>query len=264
MSDSSLVKAAIKEQIKSSMSWFSGIRGIIDNFDNGVQSSDYEKNTSPFLNALQMADLCTPSDITANLKNIFINSWKASLSNSSKLSFYCSVKEEFRWELYLDSVQSFNERRATSQIRSSSHKLNIETGRYAAKAREDRICDFCSKFCSSSSSSYLPIEDEHHFLNICPQGASIRSSYINHLQRLLPNEPGEPVITPSISGALLPPPFQLHPSSTSPNIKQAKSIIRLACNTIYRLYDTTLKFKKKLKDASKVKSKPNAPSASAT
>ena len=200
------------------MSWFSSIRGLIDIFDNSVQSSDYEKNTSPFLNALQMADLCTPSEITSNLKNIFINSWKAALSNSSKLSFYCSVKEEFRWELYLDSVQSFNERRATSQIRSSSHKLNIETGRYAAKAREDRICDFCSKFCSSSSSSSssssLPIEDEHHFLNICPQGASIRSSYLNHIQRLLP---AELVNTHRISGALLPQ-LKHHPTTNKPNL----------------------------------------------
>ena len=59
----------------------------------------------------------------------------------------------------------------------------------------------------------------HHLLalfllNICPQGAWIRSSYTNHLQHLVP---GELVITHSISGALLPPSFQLHPSSTSPN-----------------------------------------------
>ena len=29
---------------------------------------------------VQMADICMPSEITSNLKNIFINAWKASLS----------------------------------------------------------------------------------------------------------------------------------------------------------------------------------------
>ncbi len=164
--------------------------------------------------------------------------------------------------MYLDSVQSFNELTCYKSNMPQLSQTQYWYGQIRCKSLWGSRVWLCTKFCSSSSPS-LPIEDEHHFLNICPQGASIRSSYLNHLQRLLP---GEPVNTLSISGALLPPPFQLQPSSTqtSSNNKQAKSIIRLACNTIYRLYDTTLKFKKKLKDASKVKSKPNVPSTRAT
>ena len=118
LDDSHLVKAAVKEQVLSSLSWFKGIKGIIDKFDE-LEQSDYNRNSSPFLNALLLADKCSHVKVTSSLQEVFTASWKAALDNSSKLSFYKSVKDQFRWETYLDSdiIPNFNVRRSTSQIR---------------------------------------------------------------------------------------------------------------------------------------------------
>ena len=45
-------------------------------------------------------------------------------------------------------------------VRLSNHKLAIETGRYSRpfKKPEERICPICK----------IEMEDEYHFLNICP------------------------------------------------------------------------------------------------
>ena len=45
-------------------------------------------------------------------------------------------------------------------VRLSNHKLAIETGRYSRpfKKPEGRICPICK----------IEMEDEYHFLNICP------------------------------------------------------------------------------------------------
>ena len=259
LDDSSLVKAAFKEQVNSSLSWFNGIRSIINCFDK-IQPSDYKHNTCPFLNALGMADICSPTHITNNIKEKFTESWKNSLSDSSKLSFYRTVKSEFQWELYLDVVKSFKDRRAASQIRSSSHKLNVETGRYSGKSRNERMCDFCSTISPGLTPS--PIEDEHHFLNACPQGQHIRSSlYLQSLQRLLPDEHIDITNTHSLSNALTLSSFQPTSSSEPPQPKLTNSIIRLTCSSINRLYALVLQLKKDIKVKSK-KLKPDSSSAS--
>ena len=257
LDDSFLVKAAINEQVKSSLSWFSGIRNIVNCFDE-VQPSDYEHNTCPLLNALGMANICSPTNITNNIKKVFTASWKDSLTTSSKLSFYHTVKDEFQWEPYLDVAQSFKDRRAASQIRSSSHKLNVETGRYYGISRNERVCDFCTTI--SLGSAHAPIEDELHFLNACPQGQHVRSTlYLQNLQRILPDEHIDLNHTHSLSNALQfrASSFQPTSSSEQPLPKLSNSIIRLTCSSINRLYALALELKKDLKSKSK-KSKPDS------
>ena len=46
-----------------------------------------------------------------------------------------------------------------TKFRFSAHSLNVETGRYDAIARENRICTKCD---------LLDIEDEFHFILKCP------------------------------------------------------------------------------------------------
>ena len=246
---STFVKAAINEQIKSSLSWYNGVRDIINCFDE-IQPSDYNRNTCPLLNSLGMACLCSPDKITHKIKEVFTESWKFSITNSPKLSFYCTVKEKFNWETYLDVPQPFRDRRVASQIRSSSHKLNVETGRYSGTPRAERVCDYCSGLDSFST----PIEDELHLLNSCPQGQDIRSSnYTKNLQRILPNELIDINHTHSLSSALRFSSFQNSSmsSATQPHTSLTNSIIRLTCNSINRIYALSLQLKKDLKSKSK-------------
>ena len=57
---------------------------------------------------------------------------------------------------------------AVVKLRTSNHKLNIETGWYDKISRCDRICPVCG----------LNIEDEIHFLFDCPKYSSIRDDFL--------------------------------------------------------------------------------------
>ena len=135
-------RAALTEQINLGLSWYSGIKGIITCFDE-LNPSEYKISSSETTNATALSDLCSVSTINKNMQHLFLNSWRTNINNSSKLKFYNSIKSNFQWEDYLSCVPSFNERRSTARIRCSSHKLNVEAGRYNNTAISERICNFC-------------------------------------------------------------------------------------------------------------------------
>jgi hypothetical protein len=233
-----------------SLSWFSGIKGFVESFDN-INRSDYEQNTSSFLNALLMANACSPIDITTNIKKAFADSWANQLQSSTKLSFYNSIKTEFSWEPYLDSdcVPDFKERRSTAQIRSSAHKLNIETGRYNNTPHQDRLCDFCTSHVSSHSSpNPIAVESEDHFINECPHGSTIRSSFINRLHSLIPNLSVEASSRALVFSGTFPSFLQeLFDSSDAVLLSKAKKdFIRISCRHLHKMYLQTLHLKKDL------------------
>ena len=58
LDDATFVKAALNEQIRLDLTWYSGIKGIITSFNN-INPRDYEFSTSPTHNALMMSDLCS-------------------------------------------------------------------------------------------------------------------------------------------------------------------------------------------------------------
>ena len=61
-------------------------------------------------------------------------------------------------------------RNAFSKLRLSSHQLAIETGRHTGIERQNRKCTLCTKD---------DIEDEFHFVLICPLYRSLRNQYIS-------------------------------------------------------------------------------------
>ena len=63
------------------------------------------------------------------LLNKFKSTWKHAVADSSKLEFYAQVKGNVALESYLD-IKNREVRRSVAQLRSSSHRLNIETARY--------------------------------------------------------------------------------------------------------------------------------------
>ena len=70
---------------------------------------------------------------------------------------------------YLHIFRKSKVRNVLSKVRLSSHNLNIEEERYRNEVRTDRICNVCDK---------RDIEDEYHFIIICPVYNRIRSKYI--------------------------------------------------------------------------------------
>jgi hypothetical protein len=105
------------------------------------------------------------------VKDMYITDWFKDIQNSSKLNLYKYVKSCFDVETYLDVVLNQKHRKALTQLRVSSHSLHIETGRYGSGRveRERRVCRVCD--CGE-------IEDEYHFLLICPVYENLRSQLI--------------------------------------------------------------------------------------
>ena len=94
--------------------------------------------------------------------------WRHKLENSSKFTFYTSIKEDYELETYLTTITNSDQRKRSTQLRLSNHKVHhklmIELGRYKNIPREDRI----RKVCQSGE-----VETEHHFLTSCEAYSSL-------------------------------------------------------------------------------------------
>ena len=82
---------------------------------------------------------------------------------NSRLIFYRKIKNQFKLEEYLNA--DYETRNSIARMRTSSHSIEIETGRHKKVPRNDRHC----KICNSNT-----IETEEHFLFECETYALIR------------------------------------------------------------------------------------------
>lgn len=103
------------------------------------------------------------------LTDNFVQNWLERLNNSSRASFYVNIAV-FQPKLYLDSVKVIKFRTAISRLRVSSHRLEIEAGRWARpyKPVNERLCNVCNR-----------IEDEFHFVLECRLYSMLRRIYID-------------------------------------------------------------------------------------
>ena len=87
--------------------------------------------------------------------------------NGNKLRTYRKFKNVFTIEPYLSSIKIQHHRYDLTRFRTSSHKLNIETGRYSRPPTplENRVCSFCKD----------SIEDEFHLFQ-CNYYSDLRDS----------------------------------------------------------------------------------------
>ena len=95
-----------------------------------------------------------------------------------KCDLYSVFKTTFQTEYYLTCLNVRKFRIGLARFRCSSHDLNIEKGRYANIDRNCRICPLCN---------LNAVEDEFHFVMICPFYAALRQKYINQKYYVHPN-----------------------------------------------------------------------------
>ena len=105
---------------------------------------------------------CFNSDSSLNvakLHQLYSNCWLKSLNDSEKLDTLASVKHEFKLEKYVISLPK-HLRKDLAKLRTSSHPLEVEVGRYHRPyvERNKRLCKICNNG---------EVEDEHHFLTSC-------------------------------------------------------------------------------------------------
>ena len=159
-------------------------------YDNGLPTSEWFLNIVNLLNSYGIQDI--PEDIEGikaivkhvhiALKQEYISKWETQVTNSPKCStLYKHIKTSFISEHYLTKLP-YNLRMSLSRIRTSNHKLPIETGRYSRNyvPREDRVCTKCDSG---------QLGDEYHFLLACtnPELLTLRERYISPYYIINPN-----------------------------------------------------------------------------
>ena len=92
------------------------------------------------------------------ISNCYKHRWLFEVTNLSRnpiLRTYAMFKTEFCFEKYLEAITDCRYRTAMTKLRSSSHTLKIERGRYTKPKTDisERLCPLCNA-----------VEDEIHFL----------------------------------------------------------------------------------------------------
>lgn len=105
----------------------------------------------------------------ARLKDLFITEWSQGIGLSTSLTLYKELKQVFEISPYLLKLKNRKHRNAIAKIRLSSHSLNIETGRHRNIDRSQRKCTLCN---------LNDLEDEYHFILICPVYSELRKAYL--------------------------------------------------------------------------------------
>ena len=102
--------------------------------------------------------------------DVFKQNWFNDIARNGTLVLYKEFKQYFEYENYLTELPS-KLRIPLAKLRLSSHQLLIETGRYSQNRTEraQRLCTLCDR---------SDVEDEYHFVIICPLYSHLRVSYI--------------------------------------------------------------------------------------
>ena len=107
--------------------------------------------------------------IKQRLNDNFVQNWHSRLEESSRAVFYRSIAS-FQFQPYLNVLNVTKISHALSKLRVSSHRLQIEAGRWVRPRRipvNERKCTICQV-----------VEDEFHFLIECPLYTELRRKYI--------------------------------------------------------------------------------------
>ena len=104
-------------------------------------------------------------DFSLRLADIAKQNWKSNTDANAKLSTYREIKSLLEPEKYLKEIDNYFIHRQTIKFRISDHSSMIEKGRHHGMLREDRICKQCD---------IGRVEDEFHFLLVCPKYKDLR------------------------------------------------------------------------------------------
>ena len=105
-------------------------------------------------------------------------------SVESRLRTYALFKTSPGFEKYLDEISGIKNRTALTKFRISNHRLMIEKGRHSKPKvpKELRFCHFCPN----------SVEDEKHFLLVCPTYKYIRSDLYSEAKKVFSKITNQP------------------------------------------------------------------------
>ena len=191
---STLTRQAFEEQKKLNLPWFQRTSELI------LRSTNTDQNTQTYAATTSRPHTTSGAAVRNNLQHAFNKAWGDAANESSKLQFYRQVKVgDPCFEPYLN-IGNRGIRKSVAQLRSSSHRLNVETSRH--QQVKDRYlqsnCGIhntawlkcCMKACYDNNVSDLQqlpfsadpiVEDERHVLVTCPSYHHLRSETNDHI-----------------------------------------------------------------------------------
>ena len=178
-----LVRHAYREQKTLQLTWYKSL----DNVQQALESE--EKRT-----------LTRPSQIREAMRRWFLKIWNIDRHSNKKLIFYNTIKHEFRAEKYLNLDLDACSSKRIGQLRTSSHRYNIETGRHGTNRAKllNRVCMHCSTQDVETLDLLLElpfpdpiIEDEDHVLRTCPLYEDLRNKLQPKTKTYLSSDVGQ-------------------------------------------------------------------------
>ena len=112
------------------------------------------------------------------VRDVFTQDWHSRLENSTRARCFITFAS-FQYKTYLDTLNIAKYRKNLSRLRLSSHRLEVEAGRWAKPNKipyENRKCRRCDV-----------LEDEFHFVMECSMYIDLRRRYINRYYWQRPN-----------------------------------------------------------------------------
>ena len=145
---------------KGNINWVSHIKQLLNDYGYGYV---FNNPSSVCVNSF----IC---QFRNRLIDTFKQEWFGTLSNGTVLDMYRVFKPTIVYESYLDLLPR-SLRTQFVKLRISVHSLRIQTGRYGRNniPRNERYCVCCNS---------RDIEDEFHFVCICPCFSVLRQKYL--------------------------------------------------------------------------------------
>jgi hypothetical protein len=106
------------------------------------------------------------------LRDVIVQNWRNRLCESTRADLYRHITDLFEYKLYLYMVTVGNFRMSLARLRTSSHRLHIESGRWHTP--------IATPMANSKCQSCDDIEGEYHFVLICPIYKEVNKTRIPH------------------------------------------------------------------------------------
>jgi hypothetical protein len=149
---------------------------------NNTNTCTWKSTVSKLDGILGCENVPSIQDKITKTKMIYEKNWSEILQNKEgKLRTYATFKSNFLYENYLTVIKNADHRRALTKLRTSSHSLSIETGRYTSPKTpaNQRFCKVCD--------SVDLVEDEYHFLLECSLYKEERKEMVQHVLKACNN-----------------------------------------------------------------------------
>jgi len=170
--ENQLVKQALNESLNLKSSWYSKLANVTKLLNIPLYSQNNSKSgLKQFVKR-----------INKDLESKYTEYWHKQLNSATsiaknrggnKLRTYANLKQDFSPEKYLNHIENQSYRKSLTQLRLSSHPLNIEALRGTIHNPDNRLCEMCS---------LNKVEDEKHFVTECALYSNLRMDLYKNLE----------------------------------------------------------------------------------